>query len=276
MATEKETIMVLKVDLQCPSCYKKTKKTLCKFPQVQDQIYDEKANTVTIRVVCCSPEKIRDKLCCRGGKAIKSIEIKEPGKPEKKKEPEKPKQPEKPKEAEKSKEKDKPKGPEKPKVTIIEPKEAGKPKEAEKPKPKPDGKGDKPKSNGAPPPAEKPAEKPKEAPKPEPAKSPGGPQPGPVMIPFPAQPMKGPEPVPVPANGVPSVFPYVGPTYDGYGAGPYYHGYGFPAPPSQPCYEGYYGHAHGYGYGYDYGRVAHVNRSDNYYGEEESQTCSIM
>ncbi|CDP04720.1 unnamed protein product [Coffea canephora] len=67
--------MRLKVDLQCPSCYKKVKKILCKFPQIQDQVYDEKQNLVTITVVCCSPEKIRDKLYCKGGKVIKCIEI---------------------------------------------------------------------------------------------------------------------------------------------------------------------------------------------------------
>ncbi|KAL3625008.1 hypothetical protein CASFOL_031676 [Castilleja foliolosa] len=250
MATEKVTIMVLKVDLQCYSCYKKTKKTLCKYPQVRDQIYDEKANTVTITVVCCSPEKIRDKLCCSGGKAIKSIEIKKPSKPN-----EQEKQPEKPKEAEK------PKNPEKPKVAIIEPNLGEKPKEAGKPKP-----------NGA----EKPAEKPTEALKAEPVKNSGGP--GPVVMPLLAQPVKGPEPVP--ANGVPSVFPYVGPSYDGYGAGPYYHGYGFPAPPPQHSYDGYYGHVHGYEYGYgyeyDHSRVANVNRIEHYFSEEEPQTCSIM
>jgi len=101
---EKVTIMVLKVDLQCPSCCKKIKKVLAKFPQIRSQAYDEKQNTVTITVVCWSPEEIRDKLCCKGGKTIKSIEIKEPPKPkvpEKPKEPEKPKQPEKPKEPEK-------------------------------------------------------------------------------------------------------------------------------------------------------------------------------
>ncbi|KAB2060312.1 hypothetical protein ES319_A10G008500v1 [Gossypium barbadense] len=96
---EKVTIMVLKVDLQCRKCYKKVKKVLCKFPQIRDQIYDEKTNTVTIKVVCCSPEKIRDKLCYKGGGSIKSIELKSPAKP---KEPEK--KPDKPKEAEKSKE----------------------------------------------------------------------------------------------------------------------------------------------------------------------------
>ncbi|CAL5410330.1 unnamed protein product [Camellia sinensis] len=88
MHSGKVTTMVLKVDLQCSSCYKKIKKILCKFPQIRDQIYEEKQNTVTIVVVCCSPEKVRDKLCCEGGKTIKSIEIKEPPKP---KTPEKPK-----------------------------------------------------------------------------------------------------------------------------------------------------------------------------------------
>ncbi|XP_059307092.1 protein PYRICULARIA ORYZAE RESISTANCE 21-like isoform X1 [Lycium ferocissimum] len=75
--TEKTTIMVLKlkVDLQCSSSYKKVKKILCKFPQIRDQVYDEKANTVTITVVCCNPEKIRDKLCCKGCGVFISIEI---------------------------------------------------------------------------------------------------------------------------------------------------------------------------------------------------------
>ncbi|XP_060199492.1 protein PYRICULARIA ORYZAE RESISTANCE 21-like [Lycium barbarum] len=78
--TGKPTIMVLKVDLQCCNCYTKVKKILCKFPQIRDQVYDEKANTVTITVVCCNPEKLRDKLCCKGCGVIKSIEIKEPEK----------------------------------------------------------------------------------------------------------------------------------------------------------------------------------------------------
>ncbi|MBA0595293.1 hypothetical protein Gorai_012168 [Gossypium raimondii] len=89
--------MVLKVDLQCRRCYKKVKQVLCKFPreyldfyalsaviytyiiiQIQDQIYDEKANTVTIKVVCCDPEKLRGKIRCKGGYSIKCIEIKQP------------------------------------------------------------------------------------------------------------------------------------------------------------------------------------------------------
>ncbi|KAF7112953.1 hypothetical protein RHSIM_RhsimUnG0175400 [Rhododendron simsii] len=80
---EKVTTMVLKVDLQCPSCYRKIKKVLAKFPQIRSQAYDEKQNTVTINLVCCSPEKIRDMLCCNGGKTIKSIEIKPPPTPKK-------------------------------------------------------------------------------------------------------------------------------------------------------------------------------------------------
>ncbi|XP_060184542.1 protein PYRICULARIA ORYZAE RESISTANCE 21-like isoform X2 [Lycium barbarum] len=78
---EKTTIMVLKVDLQCSSCYKKVKKILCKFPQIRDQLYDEKANTVTITVVCCNPEKIRDKLYSKGCGVIKCIKIKKPKPP---------------------------------------------------------------------------------------------------------------------------------------------------------------------------------------------------
>ncbi|PIN12272.1 hypothetical protein CDL12_15109 [Handroanthus impetiginosus] len=256
MAVEKVTSMVLKVDLQCPSCYKKIKKTLCKFPQIRDQIYNEKANTVEIKVVCCSPEKIRDKLRAKGGKVIQGIEIKAPKKEDGKTQvvvTEKPKDGEKPKDKPKDgeKPKDKPKEGEKPK---------DKPKEGEKAeKPKADGKGDKPK-DGAPKPA-------------EPAKTT-------------AQAAKGPEPAP--AHGVPSIFPFCGPTYDAYAAGPYYHGYGFPPPPPpppQPIYEGYYGHgyaqhgyghAHGYGNGYGYGRGGYVTRSDCYFSEENPQSCSIM
>ncbi|KAH0712229.1 hypothetical protein KY289_008188 [Solanum tuberosum] len=81
MGAEKTAIMVLKVDLQCSNCYKKVKKILCKFPQIRDQVYDEKGNTVTITVVCCNPKKLRDKLCSKGCGVIKSIEIKDPEKP---------------------------------------------------------------------------------------------------------------------------------------------------------------------------------------------------
>ncbi|KAH1065902.1 hypothetical protein J1N35_030889 [Gossypium stocksii] len=72
--------MLLKVDLQCCRCYMKVKKVVSKFPQIRNQIYHEKANTVTITVVCCNPEKLRDKLWCKGGGSVKSIEIKPPAK----------------------------------------------------------------------------------------------------------------------------------------------------------------------------------------------------
>ncbi|KAJ0019006.1 hypothetical protein Pint_09444 [Pistacia integerrima] len=64
------TIMVIEVDLNCSKCYKKVKKILCKIPQIQDQVYDEKKNTVTIKVACsCNPEKIMQKIRCKGGSA---------------------------------------------------------------------------------------------------------------------------------------------------------------------------------------------------------------
>ncbi|XP_056172028.1 protein PYRICULARIA ORYZAE RESISTANCE 21-like [Syzygium oleosum] len=71
---EKVTKMLIKVDLQCSRCYKKIRKILCKFPQIRDQIYDEKKNTVLITVLCCSPEKIRQKIICEGSETVQSIE----------------------------------------------------------------------------------------------------------------------------------------------------------------------------------------------------------
>ncbi|XP_048132282.1 chitin-binding lectin 1-like isoform X1 [Rhodamnia argentea] len=92
---EKVTRMLIKVDLQCCRCYKKIKKILCEFPQIRDQIYDEKKNEVLITVVCCSPEKIRQKIICKGGEIVQSVEIlpdKPPAPPPEKKQ-EKPKPP---------------------------------------------------------------------------------------------------------------------------------------------------------------------------------------
>ncbi|KAL8241128.1 hypothetical protein R6Q59_014483 [Mikania micrantha] len=80
MSSEKEkvTVMILNVDLKCSCCYKKVRKLLCKIPEIRNQVFDEEKNKVMIKVVCCDPEKIRDKLCCKGGKAIQSIEILQP------------------------------------------------------------------------------------------------------------------------------------------------------------------------------------------------------
>ncbi|XP_057781899.1 uncharacterized protein LOC131000140 [Salvia miltiorrhiza] len=76
MATENLTIMTLNVNLECRCCYKKLTKILCQIPQVRDRVYDMNKNQVMITVdACCDPEKIRDKLCSKGRKVIKSIII---------------------------------------------------------------------------------------------------------------------------------------------------------------------------------------------------------
>ncbi|XP_038710820.1 heavy metal-associated isoprenylated plant protein 43 isoform X2 [Tripterygium wilfordii] len=80
MAEPNVTMMVIKVDLQCEKCYKKIKKVLCKFRQIRDQVFDEKQNTVTIKVVGCNPEKVMQKIRCKGGESVKDIQIKVPQK----------------------------------------------------------------------------------------------------------------------------------------------------------------------------------------------------
>ncbi|KAL3519273.1 hypothetical protein ACH5RR_017422 [Cinchona calisaya] len=235
---EKVTLMRLKVNLQCPCCYKKIKKILCRFPQIRDQVYDKEKNLVMITVVCCSPEKIRDKLCCKGGKVIKSIEIVEPPPP-------KPKQPEKPKPKEPEK---KPKEPEKkPEVVVVEkPTESGKPKEVPKSDPP-----KKPEPEPAPPPSTALVLVPTEA-YPYPCPCPC-PCPCPYLYPYPYQ--------PVPAGNC------CGPCSEGHGSGPCHYGYGRPAPPP-PCYENY-------GYWYSYERGCQVSRCD-YFTEQNTGGCTIM
>ncbi|KAI3795684.1 hypothetical protein L1987_38341 [Smallanthus sonchifolius] len=279
MAPEKVTEMVLNVDLKCSGCYKKVKKVICKIPQIRDQVFDVDKNKVRIMVVCCSPEKIRDKLCYKGGGAIQSIEIVE--------KPEKPKPAgDKPKEAEKPKPGgDKPKEPEKPKPAGDKSKDSGKPKEPEKPKPN-----DKP----------KPADKPKEPEKPKPADKPKGP--GKPAEPQKAKPKDGDKPgspkeapkkadagpnpdvakmVYEPVHGYPQMYPPsgypmvgYGQYHDhgyggGYGGAPFQHGYGMPiAPPPPPSYGGF-----GYESGYNGNRSHYGN---DYGGEDEGEGCSIM
>ncbi|KFK26549.1 hypothetical protein AALP_AA8G263000 [Arabis alpina] len=234
---EKVTMMKLKVDLDCSKCYKKVKKVLCKFPQIRDQLFDEKSGFVIIKVVCCSPEKIMDKLCCKGGGSIKTIEILEPPKPPQPQQPQaqppqKPKAPEKPKDPEKPKQPEKPKDPEKPKQP-EKPKEPEKPKQPEKPK-----EPEKPKQ------PEKPKEPEKAAPKPGPP---------PQM----AQP----------------VAMCCGPYYEGYGGGPSFNGYGMPPPQAYECYgRPVYD---SWGGGPPPCRPCHATRCD-YFSEENPQSCSIM
>ncbi|KAF8030472.1 hypothetical protein BT93_E2801 [Corymbia citriodora subsp. variegata] len=67
--------MAIKVDLQCDRCYKKIQKILCEIPQVRDRRFLETQNIVMITVVCCSPEKVRQKICCKGGEIILGIDI---------------------------------------------------------------------------------------------------------------------------------------------------------------------------------------------------------
>ncbi|KAB5551570.1 hypothetical protein DKX38_008881 [Salix brachista] len=61
------------VDLGCEKYRKKIKKILCKIPQIQSQVYVEEKNTVTITVVCCSPEKIKRKILRKGCGYIECI-----------------------------------------------------------------------------------------------------------------------------------------------------------------------------------------------------------
>ncbi|VFQ84821.1 unnamed protein product [Cuscuta campestris] len=291
--TEKITVMVLGVDLKCSSCYKKAKKVICKFPQIRDQIYIEEENKIKITVVCCSPEKIRDKLCYKGGGVIKTIEILDPPKPKSAEKPkdapkpaekpkDAPKPAEKPKDSEKPKEADKPK--EKPKEQ-EKPKE--KPKDQEKPKEKPK---DQEKPKEKPKDQEKPKEKPKgpEKPKdmPEMPKQ-GVPLPGsfpiPMKHPEPMMNMPGPGQVPVmnmPPPGQVSVMPFShGYPPSMYCFEPGYEWYGgpqmaplVPPPLPQPCYDNYSGWCRcGQPSGYNGCRCDHT-----YFSEENTNGCTIM
>ncbi|KAL9274033.1 hypothetical protein AKJ16_DCAP24783 [Drosera capensis] len=259
---EKVTIMLLKVDLQCSRCYKKVKKILCKFPQIRDQVYDEKNNIVIIKVFCCNPERIRDELCCKGCGVIKSIEIRGP-------DPPKPPQP-----------KPEPPKPEPPKPEPPKP-------EPEPPKPEPE-----------PPKPEPEPEPPKPEPEPEPA--PPAPDPAPVVDPSPPPPppvaehprriyccgqcyagehggpcySRPPPPPPVaehPPRGYCCGQCYAGehggPCYYGYGNG-YGYGYARPAPPPPPAYDpcNYYGYNKGYC----------VSRCGECISDESATACTIM
>jgi hypothetical protein len=263
---DKVTVMVIKVDLQCSTCYRKIKKLLCKSPEVRDQLFDEKQNQVTISVVSCCPDRIRAKLKSKAGKVIKSIETAKP----KTKEPEKPKSDDKPKaEAAKPKSDDKlkPKSDDKPKgADTAKPKSDDKPKAAaaDTAKPKSD---DKPKGDAA--------AKPKSDDKPKDAEKPKSVEKAHAMI-F--------DPHGYSVPGIVGHDPYIQygypvanagwgygePSYEGYVGAPYYNGYVYgsrPVPPQTP-----------YNYGarpvppqtpYDYGRGYS-------YGEDNSSTCTIM
>ncbi|KAL0688921.1 hypothetical protein Bca4012_088598 [Brassica carinata] len=262
------TMMKLKVDLDCAKCYKKVKKVLCKIPreEIRDQLFDEKSNIVIIKVVCCSPERIMDKLCSKGGGSIKTIEIVEPPKPPQP-QPQAQPPPQKPKDAPKAAEK--PKEAEKPKAA-EKPKEAEKPKQPEKPK-----EAEKPKQSEKPKDAEKPKqpEKPKESAAPKPAPAAAGPAPTPAPASSPKQPGPPPQAVPMMPQGQP-VAMCCGPYYDGYGGGPAFNGYGMPPPQPYECYGRPVYDTWGGGPPPCY-RPCPLNRCD-YFSEENPQSCSIM
>ncbi|KAI3990423.1 hypothetical protein MKX01_021358 [Papaver californicum] len=206
---EKNSTIVLKVDLNCSECCKKIKKTLCRFScEIRSQIIDKKTNTVVITGPF-DPNCMARKLCCKAGKAIKSYEIILPK-------------------------------PDPPKVPTPAPEPAAKkpapaPKETElAPAPAP--------KKPEPVPASAPAPTPKKlepAPKePEPASAPApAPKEPPLRVPI----IFEPEPITVP--GFPPSFGTCrGQCYQGNGGGPCYNGFGAPLPffdyyrrpPSQP------------------------------------------
>ncbi|KAF3338098.1 formin-A-like protein [Carex littledalei] len=112
---EKNSTLILKVDLECSRCRKEIGRVLFKLQgkeNIKTISYDEKNNKVTISGPF-DPERLSTKLTCRAGRVIKDIQIKEKEKPKETKpiqaapaEKEKPKKEEKP--AEKEKKPDKP------------------------------------------------------------------------------------------------------------------------------------------------------------------------
>ncbi|KAL9237015.1 hypothetical protein vseg_011607 [Gypsophila vaccaria] len=245
---EKVTAALLKVDLQCCQCYKKIKRTLCRFPQIRDQVYDEKQNTVSITIVCCSPERILDKLCAKAGKSIKSVHIKPP--PSQQKPPsDQPKPTPTPTPKPAADPAPKPAAdPEKPKPKPKPAPEAQPLAPAPAPAPVSDNKPPKKKPDSAPDPAPAPAPKAAE----EPPKAAEAPQPmPPAQLTEPlAQWVPG-----YPPGPPPQVYPvsmYCAPSYDA----AYYPSYGRPpCHPPPPCYA--------------------ANRCD-YFSEENPSACSVM
>lgn len=245
--------MLLKVDLQCSRCYKKVKKVICKFPQIRDQVYDEKNNIVIIKVFCCDPERIRDKLCARGCGVIKSIEIRgldpepEPER-ESKSRPEPEPQPEDPppepplkKNGSKNGSKNGRNGSKKNGATDEQPPTPPDPAPAEPDPPK------------------------LEEPVPEP-------EPVPVPVPVP-EPEPEPEPAPAPAPGYCCGQCYAGqhggPCYYGYGGYGNGYGYGYARPPPPPpAYDPY--NYYGYNKGYC------VTRCGECISDESATSCTIM
>lgn len=224
-------------------------------------MFDGKSNTVTISVICCSPENVAGKIRSKAGGTIKGLDIK-PTSP-----PAKPLG-DKPKEG----------GGPPPQMKQAPPQQAAQPKQAppqaDKPKSAPPkgnggggGNGEKPK-----PQPQKMAdgggggnvEKPKKvdfAPMGPPAHFPMGP-PQMMSAPKPNQPAAFMSPETIPVAGYPSIFPPVV-YHDG---GPYYQNQGMAAPQRFP-------HSYQPVYQYD----GYTGRPvGNYFPEENPSTCSLM
>ncbi|XP_042485147.1 protein PYRICULARIA ORYZAE RESISTANCE 21-like [Macadamia integrifolia] len=149
----KVSTIVLKVDLACSRCNDKIRKVLCKYReryQIQEEIYDEKNNTVTISGPFC-PRKLAKKLCCKARNAIKCIKIVE-------KKPPPPPPPSEP---------DPPPPSPRPPPSIVDVEVPPPPPPPAEPKPKP--------PPPPPPPAPEPEPKPKPKPTPEPVCPPAQP-----------------------------------------------------------------------------------------------------
>uniref|UniRef100_A0ACD5X635 Uncharacterized protein n=1 Tax=Avena sativa TaxID=4498 RepID=A0ACD5X635_AVESA len=74
---EKISTLILKVDLDCCSCYKKIRKILCKLQDgegIRTISYDDGSNTIAV-VGPFDPHRLSCKIRCKGGKVIKGIEI---------------------------------------------------------------------------------------------------------------------------------------------------------------------------------------------------------
>ncbi|KAI4343199.1 hypothetical protein MLD38_027730 [Melastoma candidum] len=251
---DKVVTAVMKVDLQCPRCYRKIKKVLCKFPEVRSQMYDEKQNKVMFTVVTCCPDVILKRIASKGGRSVEGIEIL----PEKKKEPEK-----KDAGGDKDKPKDAAGGEKKKDAGGDKPKDAAggeKKKDAGGDKPKDAAGGEKKKDAGGDKPKQAPAEKKPEA---QVHKDVFGPTSGFPTI-YPSGMFYNNQPY-YPGHG--GMVPMPMPTYPSYGGGmvpmpmPTYPSYGVPA------YEGYVGN---WGGGY-----SNTGRFD-YFSEENPEACSIM
>ncbi|XP_023542910.1 protein PYRICULARIA ORYZAE RESISTANCE 21-like isoform X2 [Cucurbita pepo subsp. pepo] len=269
---KKVVLMMLKVDLQCHRCYKKVKKVLCKFPQIRDQIYDEKQNLVIIKVVCCNPEKLRDKICCKGCGVIKSIQIQDPEIPKPVDPP--PPQTVDPPPPQKVTDSPPPKKPDPPPPQkVIDPPP---PKKPDPPPPQKVIDPPLPKKPDPPPPQKvvDPPAPPKKADPPPPA-PPKKVDPPPVVVqnPPPVQAKPVPRNTCVPVAGYPPAYPMgvcCRECYEGRGGGPCYSGFGRPrsccegCASGRPIYDSYGG-----------GRSCYISPCE-YLNEENATGCSVM